>query len=467
MAQIDGTIATYLTAIEVEGKTQNTVLSYGASLEDFRRVARRLGFPQQLEAYSVEHVYRFLGDLKQRGASTVYRHRRHREVKTFFSWCRRMDYVADNVFAKVPLVKLDQQIRPPFSPDEIQRLLGSLDQTDLPGCRNHAVILFLLDTGVRVSECVSIRLDDVDWERRRVLVRETKNKHDRWVGFGERTAQAMRDYVERFRGDRPGELFLTAAREPMASGNTVRVMLRRIAAQLGLEKVHPHRFRHTFATWAIQSGAREIDVQMLLGHSDLAMVQRYSRTYTSEQAVRAHAGLSPVGQLEPVGIEGDATEHPVPPAVAGPAEDQTLDLLSSPDRVSHVVPRRTDRVSPDASPTNGKAETMATTKERDSRRADARRQVQEAAVQLRGGRARRAAVLRAAQRPRVQEPLGGGQGGHRHGHQRLPLLVDPRPAALRPGSAPAGGAGGRKEGCVAVCGSARFPGAIRILWSDT
>ena len=125
-------------------------------------------------------------------------------------------------------------------------------------------------------------------------VRETKNKHDRWVGFGERTAGAIRNYVERFRGDRPGELFLTAAGEPMASGNAVRVMLRRIAEQLGLEKVHPHRFRHTFATWAIQSGAREIDVQMLLGHSDLAMVQRYSRTYTSEQAVRAHLRSVPL-----------------------------------------------------------------------------------------------------------------------------------------------------------------------------
>ena len=51
-----------------------------------------------------------------------------------------------------------------------------------------------------------MRLDDADWERRRVLVRETKNKHDRWIGFGARTAQAMRDYVEHFRGDRPGEL---------------------------------------------------------------------------------------------------------------------------------------------------------------------------------------------------------------------------------------------------------------------
>ena len=85
MAQIDDTIATYLTAIGVEGKTQNTVLSYRVSLGDFRRVGRRLDLSDKLRAYSVEHVYRFLGDLRDRGASPAYQHRRHREVKTFFS----------------------------------------------------------------------------------------------------------------------------------------------------------------------------------------------------------------------------------------------------------------------------------------------------------------------------------------------------------------------------------------------
>ena len=147
----------------------------------------------------------------------------------------------------------------------------------------------------------------------------------------------------------------------MASGNTVRVILRRIAEQLGLQKVHPHRFRHTFATWAIQSGAREIDVQMLLGHSDLAMVQRYSRTYTSEQAVKAHAGLSPVGQLEPVGAEAEAPEHAA--AVEPESEDRAPGLPSEPERVSHTVPRTMDGVPLDVSPTGGKAEGIATKRE--------------------------------------------------------------------------------------------------------
>ena len=103
--------------------------------------------------------------------------------------------------------------------------------------------------------------------------------------------------MERFRGERDGALFLTTALKPMVGAHTLCVLLDRIGCRAGVVSVHPHRFRHTFATWAIESGAREIDVQMLLGHSDLTMTQRYARTYTSEQAVRSHPELSPVNRL--------------------------------------------------------------------------------------------------------------------------------------------------------------------------
>ena len=66
-----------------------------------------------------------------------------------------MEYVEANVFAKVALVKLDQQIRPPFSPDEIQRLLGSLDRTSLPGCRNHVLLSSSCSTPASASRSAS------------------------------------------------------------------------------------------------------------------------------------------------------------------------------------------------------------------------------------------------------------------------------------------------------------------------
>ena len=85
MAQIDETIASYLTALKIEGKTRKTIESYANSLQDFRKVGCRLGLPETVDEYGVEQVYQFLGALQERGASPGYQHRRHREVQTLFS----------------------------------------------------------------------------------------------------------------------------------------------------------------------------------------------------------------------------------------------------------------------------------------------------------------------------------------------------------------------------------------------
>jgi integrase len=75
------------------------------------------------------------------------------------------------------------------------------------------------------------------------------------------------------------------------------VMFSRHAFQAGVRQGNPHRFRHTFATWAIRASARELDVQYLLGHSSPLMVRRYSATYDSEQAAANHILFSPADQL--------------------------------------------------------------------------------------------------------------------------------------------------------------------------
>ena len=136
MPPIDELVQTYLAACSVEGKSVNTIASYRASLTDFRRTGAKLALPGDLAGYTVADVYAFLLDVQGRHASPAYQHRRHREVKAFFSWCKRMDFVQENVFARVPLVRLEQQIIQPFSPEDIQALLDSQDRTTHLGCHS-------------------------------------------------------------------------------------------------------------------------------------------------------------------------------------------------------------------------------------------------------------------------------------------------------------------------------------------
>ena len=176
---------TYLTACEVEGKSPRTIRGYRETLTRFAEINTSRMLPPNAEDFSVQDVYVYLAALRERNISRAYQHRIHREVKMFFSWCKRLDIVQDIVFARVPIVKLEQQIIQPFSPDEIRALLGAIDRRWRPGIRNYALVLFLRDTGVRASECVSVRLDDVDWERGRVRVLHGKAQKQRWTGLGE------------------------------------------------------------------------------------------------------------------------------------------------------------------------------------------------------------------------------------------------------------------------------------------
>ena len=172
------------------------------------------------------------------------------------------------------------------------------------GRRDRAIILVLLDTGIRCSELAQLRLGDFDATTQRIRVRHGKANKQRVVAFAERCAAAVELYFEE-RGRLPGPLFVAASDgsgrlTASATGlrpNGIKQMLRRLGRRAGVHKVHAHRFRHTFATWAIEHDARELDVQYLLGHASPDMVRRYSSTYRSAQAAHRHAQFSPADQM--------------------------------------------------------------------------------------------------------------------------------------------------------------------------
>ena len=123
-----------------------------------------------------------------------------------------------------------------------------------------------------------------------------KGRKQRWTAISEVALAALRTYLEDFRGWSEGHLFQTFDGRVLRNHH-MNVMFTRHGVRAGVSQVNPHRFRHTFATWAIRVNARELDVQYLLGHSSPMMVRRYSATYDSEQAAKAHAAFSPAMQL--------------------------------------------------------------------------------------------------------------------------------------------------------------------------
>lgn len=307
---LDHLIHLYLDAMEAEGKSPKTITAYRESLRMYLRIASTEGLPLDAGEITLPDVYRYIAAIRRRGICDATQHRRHREMKHFFSWLRRMELVNENPFQKVPLIRLEQQIVQPFSADDIRKLLAVLPPDTFLGARNRAITLFLLDTGVRASELVGLNLADIDLEVGRARVLHGKGKKQRVVAFGAGVAEALRGYLA-FRGGADGPLFQTRQGGRMLPQGLI-VLYQRVGRKAGVERVHPHRFRHSFATMAIRQAAREIDVQHLLGHSTSAMVRRYTRTYDAEQAALAHASFSPVAHLDLA--SGEGTALPVPAA---------------------------------------------------------------------------------------------------------------------------------------------------------
>ena len=295
-------IELYLLRCEVEGRSPMTVNAYRETLHRFLAVCRDEGFPDDVRYIEPSHVYTYLGRYTRHSPAT--RHRYFREVRCFFNWLVFANYLDSSPFASLRNVRVPQKIVQPFSREEVVELLSACDVTTQVGLRDRAMLMVLLDTGIRCSELVRLDVADLDLPERRIRILHTKGGKQRVVSFANRCAETLDAYLA-VRALEAGALFWSAHDRWLHPGvilqpNGLKQMLRRLGKRTGIPKVHAHRFRHTFATWAIEQDARELDVQHLLGHASPDMVRRYSATYNSEQAARRHAAFSPGERL--VGI---------------------------------------------------------------------------------------------------------------------------------------------------------------------
>lgn len=266
------------------------------------------GFVAYLEAQGVRdvagitpaHIRSHLVGMQRRGARDTTQHAHARGIKTWLRWLVSEGDLAESPMQKVAMPRLEKRVPAPFAPDDVRRLLAACDRNTATGARDYALLLALLDTGLRAGELVSMRVMDLDM-RTGLCTIMGKGRKVRQVRMGARARGAVLRMLGH-RGHVETDAPLWAAydgRRNLRGGLTIaglQTILARLGRRVGVTPCGPHRFRRTFALWCLRDGMDLHSLRMLMGHSSLAVLQRYL-ALAGEDVERAHKAHSPADRL--------------------------------------------------------------------------------------------------------------------------------------------------------------------------
>ena len=309
---IEKAMAAYQMANEVEGKSHRTIDWYDKNLGYFFRWLKGTHPETSLLKDVTPTILReFLFEL--RTSTDMYkdhpfrvmpnRTRAPRTIQAyftclsaFFRWCAREDYIDKPPTYNIPRPRVPKFLADPFTEIELMKMFDSVkDMPEAKAARMNAIMMVLLDTGVRMAELLSIEVDDIDWEENRIKI-FGKGARERYVYFGKVCKQVFWKYIHLYRPE-PAmavkNVFLVHDGYPMPQRRLAH-LLNEVSRLSGVEHVHPHRWRRSAATRFLQNNNGNVATLMkMLGHQDAAMSLHYLRISDDQlaNAVREHSNV--------------------------------------------------------------------------------------------------------------------------------------------------------------------------------
>lgn len=193
-----------------------------------------------------------------------------RVLSSFFSWLEEENHISKSPMKRIHKIKAMKPVKTAFSDENIETL-KDISKTK----RDKAIIELLISTGMRVGELVNLDIENIDFENKECIVLGKGNK-ERRAYFDSKTKIHLKEYLKQ-RKDRNEALFVSLQspfQRLQISG--VEIMLRKLGKKVNIDKVHPHRFRRTLATKAIDKGMPVEQVQILLGHTKIDTTMHYA-----------------------------------------------------------------------------------------------------------------------------------------------------------------------------------------------
>ncbi len=282
---LESAIESFIRHMKVERHmSKNTVLAYKRDLNQFLESCQLQGVADDVTQVSNEHISEFMldlmdADIKKRSVS-----RKLSAIRGLCGYLLRREIISKDPSQKVDSPKYGTTIPQILSLDEVEQLIDAPDVATPEGHRDRVMLELLYDTGLRVSELVTLNMREVDLAQSALRI-TGKGQHQRIVPFGEYAQEALQKYVDETRaqllvnngGAKASTFMFVTRRGSCMTRQAFWKNLKKYALIAGITKpISPHKLRHSFATHILERGMDLRIVQTLLGHADISTTQIYT-----------------------------------------------------------------------------------------------------------------------------------------------------------------------------------------------
>ena len=259
-------INSFISSKQVEGCSERTIKYYKEIIEKFVN-----NFDKSIKQISTNEIRSYLSNYKDNsscGSTTIDNIRR--VLSSFFSWLEDEDYIIKSPVRRIHKIKTAVVVKEVLTDENLERL-----RDECENIRDLSLIELLISTGMRVGELVNLNISSLNFEDRSCIVLGKGNK-EREVYFDAKTKLHLKEYISK-RNDSNDDLFVSM-KEPhqRLSISGIELIIRTLGINSNINKVHPHKFRRTLATMAIDKGMPVEQVQKLLGHVKIETTMNYA-----------------------------------------------------------------------------------------------------------------------------------------------------------------------------------------------